>query len=147
MQVKIQSVARELKPRRGDMSGKLYTGLKINDQWYDLEGDHRDLYNKVVDLYFDGKIARFASPQQPPAPAQTPPKLPPPQGGHTPHFPNRESAVEAYQYYMSRVGEFTQDAAAVVRAANCLVMMETHGEINPVHREPVSGVGSDTVPF
>jgi len=147
MQVKIQSAARELKPMRDNPNGPLYTGLKIDGQWYNIEGDHRDLYNKVVDLTLEGKVARFTSPQHPPAPAQPPPRLPPPSAGHTPHFPNREAAVEAYQYYMSRVGEFTQDAAAIVRAANCLVMMESHGEINPVHRDPAEAPAGNGVPF
>src|SRR6476620_4541096 len=146
MQVKIESAARELRPLRGSAGGPLYTGIKVNGQWYNIEGDHRNLYNKSVDLLFEGNIAKFAHPQQPPAQPQTPPKMPPPPtNGHTPHWPNRESAVEAYLFYVSRVGEYVQDQTAIVRAANCLAMMESNGEINPVHRNPDDKSGG--IPF
>ncbi len=134
MNVKIQSVARELKPLRGaSPGGPLYTGIKVEGQWYNIEGDHRNLYNKVVDLEFSGNIARFASPQQPPAQHQPPPPPPPAINGHTPHWPNREAALDAYVFYATSVSKYIADPAAIVRAANCLMMMEKDGEINPVH--------------
>src|SRR5215510_11676183 len=74
MQVKIEGTARELKPLKGAGPGApLYTGLKIDGKWYNLHGDHRNLYNKVVDLELNGNIAKFATPQTSPAPAQRPP--------------------------------------------------------------------------
>jgi len=139
MQVKIQSVARELKPLRGaPQGGALYTGVKIDGNWFNIEGDHRNLYNKVVDLEFNGNIARFTAPQQPPAPHQAPPTPPPPasMNGHTPRWPNREAATEAYIFYVTQVAKWINDPYAIVRAANCLLMMEKDGEINPVHRDP-----------
>src|ERR1041384_5702811 len=147
MQVKIESAARELRPLRGAApGGPLYTGIKVNGQWYNIEGDHRNLYNKSVDLLFEGNIAKFAQPQQPPAQPQTPPKMPPPPtNGHTPHWPNRESAVEAYLFYVSRVGEYVQDQTAIVRAANCLTMRKSNGKTNRVHRDPDDKSGG--IPF
>ncbi len=136
MNVKVQSVARELNPLRGAApGGPLYTGIKIDGQWYNIEGDHRNLYNKVVDLEFDGNIARFTSPQQPPAQHQAPPPPPPPAAinGHTPHWPNREAALDAYVFYATSVSKYIADPIAIVRATNCLMMMEKDGEINPVH--------------
>jgi hypothetical protein len=51
MQVKIERTARELKPLKGaGPNAPLYTGVKIAGKWYNLHGDHRNLYNKVVDL-------------------------------------------------------------------------------------------------
>jgi hypothetical protein len=136
MQVKIQSCTRDLKPLRDAPDGPLYTGLKINDKWYNIEGDHRDLYNKVVDLELLGNRARFATTQTPPAAPQTPPRVAPPaSSGHTPRWPNRESAVEAYIYYAQQVAPYIQDPLAIARAANCLMMAERDGEINPVHRD------------
>ena len=140
MQVKIQSAARELKPLRGaPPNSPLYTGIKVDGQWYNIEGDHRSLYNKVVDLEFNGNIARFATLQHPPAAPQSPPPPPPPSTnghGHTPRWPNRESVVDAYIYYATQVSKYLSDPIAIARATNCLVMLESQGEVNPVHREP-----------
>lgn len=137
MQVKIESCTKELRPLRGAPAGSpLYTGVRINGQWYNLEGDHRNLYNKSVDLELNGNMAKFATPQTPPAPAQKPP--PPTSNGHTPRWPDRDTAVAAYIYYYDRVSKYVADPYATVRAANCLMMMEKDGEINPVHREPGS---------
>jgi len=140
MQVKIESTAKDLRPSRSQPNGPLCTGIRVNGQWFDIEGDHRNLYNKVADLIFEGKMARFATEQHPPAAPQSPPKLPPPSlnghSGHTPRWPNRESAVEAYIYYATQVAKYVNDPYAIVKAANCLVMMEKDGEVNPVHREP-----------
>jgi len=138
MNVKIQGTAKELRPARSNPNGPLCTGIKVDGQWYDLPGDHRNLYNKVADLIFEGKMARFANPQQPPAQPQSPPPPPPPSAtnGHTPRWPNRESVTEAWIYYATQVEKYIKEPYAIVKAANCLVMMEKDGEINPVHREP-----------
>src|SRR5215831_11657252 len=79
MQVKIEGTARELKPLKGaGPNAPLYTGLKIDGKWYNIHGDRRNLYKKVVDLELNGNIARFAAPQKPPAPTQQPPAPRPP---------------------------------------------------------------------
>jgi hypothetical protein len=139
MQVKIASCTKELRQLRGDDSGKLYTGIRIGDDWYSIEGDHRNLYNKTVDLIIEGKIARFKEFQTPPAPAQKPP--PPVSNGHTPRWPDRDTAVAAYIFYAEALSRYLNDPMAVARAANCLMMMEQNGEINPVNREPGSDDG------
>lgn len=137
MNVKIQSAARELKPLRGSQDQQtLYTGIKIDGNWFNIKGDHRNLYNKIVDLEFDGNIARFATPQQPPAPSQTLPPPPPVSNGHTPKWPDRESIVEAYIFYATELAKYINDPLAVARSANCLIMIEKEGEVNPVHRKP-----------
>jgi len=135
--VKIQATAKELRPLRGSQDGEtLYTGVKINGKWFDLKGDHRSLYNKVVDLDLNGNIAKFATPQAPPAPAQRPPAPPPPPtNGHTPKWGSRDDAVDAYIFYSTELGRYIAEPAALVRATNCLMMMEKDGEINPVHRK------------
>ncbi len=138
MQVKIEAATRELKPLRGAApGGPLYTGIKIGGSWYNIEGDHRNLYNKIVDLEISGNIARFTNPQQPPAPHQAPPPPPPPaaMNGHTPRWPNREAAVDAYVFYLTQCSKYITEPYAMVKAANCLLMIEKDGEINPVHRE------------
>ena len=135
MQVKIEGTARELKPLKGaGPDAPLYTGLKIDGKWYNINGDHRNLYNKVVDLELNGNIAKFAIPQKPPAPAQQPP-TPPPTNGHTPRWATREDAVDTYIFYTTKLGQYITEPAALVRAVNCLVMQEADGEINPVHRK------------
>lgn len=139
MQVKIESCTRELRPLRTAPNGPLYTGLKIKGEWWNIQGDHKSLYNKTVDLRIvdeNNKIVEFSTPQTPPAPAQKPP--PPMTNGHTPRWPDRDTAVAAYIYYYDRVSKYVADPYATVRAANCLMMMEKDGEINPVHREPGS---------
>jgi hypothetical protein len=96
MQVKIEGTARELKPLKGAGPGApLYTGVKIGGKWYNIHGDHRNLYNKVVDLELNGNIAKFATPQTPPTPAQQPPAPRPPTNGHTPKWATRNDAVAA----------------------------------------------------
>jgi hypothetical protein len=136
MQVKIEGTARELKPLKGAGPGApLYTGVKIGGKWYNIHGDHRNLYNKVVDLELNGNIAKFATPQTPPTPAQQPPAPRPPTNGHTPKWATRNDAVAAYIFYATKVEQYIKDPYAVVRAANCLMMMEKEGEINPVHRK------------
>ena len=136
MQVKIESCTRDLRPLRGSQDQQtLYTGLKIAGQWYNLRGDHRALYGKLVDLELNGNIAKFATPQTPPAPAQRPPTPPPPTNGHTPRWATREDAVDAYIFYTTKLGQYITEPAALVRAVNCLVMQEADGEINPTHRQ------------
>jgi hypothetical protein len=136
MQVKIEGTARELKPLKGaGPDAPLYTGLKIGGRWYNLRGDHRNLYGKVVDLELNGNIAKFVTPQTPPAPAQQPPAPRPPTNGHTPKWSTRNDAVAAYVFYATEVGQYIKEPVAIVRAANCLMMMEKEGEINPVHRK------------
>jgi hypothetical protein len=138
MQVKIERTARELKPLKGaGPSAPLYTGVKIGGKWYNLHGDHRNLYNKVVDLELNGTIAKFTQPQTPPAPAQRPPTPPPAPAltnGHTPRWATRDDAVDAYIFYTTELGQYITEPAALVRAVNCLVMQEADGEINPTHR-------------
>ena len=160
MQYKIESCTRDLRPLRGSQDQEtLYTGLKITvdgqTKWVSMKGDHRNLYNKVVDIEVNGNLARFTSPQKPPAPAEQPP--PPRPGlsvsnGHTPKWATREDAVDAYVFYATRIGEYIQDPLALVRGANCLMMLESQGEINPIHRKPpiaqpeiVVDVGGDGV--
>jgi hypothetical protein len=141
MNVKIEAATRELRPLKGARPGsQLYTGLKIGGSWYNLAGDHRNLYNKVVDLELDGNMASFASPQTPPALHQAPPPPPPPaaMNGHTPRWPNREAAVDAYVFYATQVSKYISDPYAIAKAANCLISIESNGEINPVHREGVA---------
>jgi len=134
MQVKIAAATRELKPLRGSRDHEtLYTGIKITGAWYNIKGDHRNLYNKVVDLELNGTIAKFAAPQNPPAPAQQPPAPPPPTNGHTPRWATREDATDAYIFYATKLGQYITEPAALVRAVNCLVMQEADGEINPIH--------------
>ena len=143
MQVKIESCTRDLRPLRGSQDQEtLYTGVKITvdgqTKWVSIKGDHRNLYNKVVDLEINGAVARFTNPQKPPAPAEQPP--PPRPGlavsnGHTPKWATREDAVDAYVFYATRIGEYIQDPLALVRGANCLMMLESQGEINPIHRK------------
>jgi hypothetical protein len=136
MQVKIEGTARELKPLKGAGPGApLYTGVKIGGKWYNIHGDHRNLYNKVVDLELNGNIAKFAVPQTPPALAQRPPTPRPPTNGHTPKWATRNDAVDAYIFYATKVEQHIKDPYAIVRAVNCLMMMEKEGEINPVHRK------------
>src|SRR5690348_10399317 len=105
MNVKIQATAKELRPLRGSQDSEtLYTGVKINGKWFDLKGDHRNLYNKVVDLELNGNIAKFATPHTPPAPAQRPPAPPPPPtNGHTPKWATRNDAVAAWIFYATEV--------------------------------------------
>jgi hypothetical protein len=138
MQVKIEGTARELKPLKGAGPGApLYTGLKIDGKWFNIHGDHRNLYGKVVDLVLNGNVAKFAQPQTPPAPAQRPPTPPPAPAltnGHTPRWATREDAVEAYIFYTTELGQYITEPAALVRAVNCLLMQEADGEINPTHR-------------
>ena len=135
MQVKIESCTKDLRPLRGSQDQQtLYTGLKIAGQWYDLRGDHRNLYGKVVDLELNGNVAKFAIPQKPPAPAQQPPTPPPPTNGHTPRWATREDAVDAYIFYTTKLGQYITEPTALVRAVNCLLMQEADGEINPIHR-------------
>jgi len=139
MQVKIESCTKDLRPLRGSQDQQtLYTGVKIAGQWYDLRGDHRNLYGKVVDLALNGKLAKFATPQKSPAPAQQPPTPPPAPAltnGHTPRWATRENAVDAYVFYLTQLGQYITEPAALVRAVNCLVMQEADGEINPIHRQ------------
>jgi len=139
MQVKIEGTARELKPLKGaGPRAPLYTGVKIGGKWYNIHGDHRNLYNKVVDLELNGTIAKFAAPQKPPAPAQKPPTPPPAPAltnGHTPRWATREDATDAYVFYLTQLGQYITDSAALVRAVNCLLMQEADGEINPIHRQ------------
>ena len=136
MNVKIQATAKELRPLRGSQDHEtLYTGVKINGRWFELKGDHRNLYNKVVDLELNGNIAKFARPQTPPAPAQQPPAPRPPTNGHTPKWATRNDAVAAWIFYATEVEQYIKDPYAVVKAANCLAMLEAQGEINPVHRK------------
>lgn len=147
MQVKIQSCTKDLRPLRGGPPNVLYTGLKIDGNWWNMEGDHRNLYNKIADLILEeiggNRIARFATAQQPPAQHQAPPPPPTPTNGHTPRWPNREAATDAYIFYATQVSKYLQDPIAIARAANCLIMLENDGEINPVHRtasaEPFKG--------
>ncbi len=139
MQVKIEAATRELRPLKGAApGGPLYTGLKIGGSWYNIEGDHRNLYNKICDLEITGNIARFTNPQQPPAPHQAPPPPPPAINGHTPRWPNREAAVDAYVFYLTQCSKYINESYAMVKAANCLLMIEKDGEINPVHRDSES---------
>jgi hypothetical protein len=135
MQYKIEAATKQLRPLRGSQDQEtLYTGLKINGSWVNLKGDHRNLYNKVVDLEIDGNMARFTNPQTPPAPAQQPPAPPPPStNGHTPKWATRDDAVGTWIFYATKIAPYINDAYAIVKAANCLVMMEKDGEINPVH--------------
>ena len=136
MQYKIEACTKDLRPLRGSRDLEtLYTGLKINGNWFNIKGDHRTLYNKVVDLELNGNIAKFATPQTPPAPAQQPPVPRPPTNGHTPKWATRNDAVGAYIFYATEVEQYIKDPYAVVKAANCLVMLEAQGEINPVHRK------------
>jgi hypothetical protein len=137
MLVKVEATAKELSPLKGSQDREtLYTGLKVQGKWYNLRGDHRNLYNKAVDLELNGNTAKFATPQQPPAPAQQPPPpAPKPLNGHTPKWANRNDAVDAYIFYATQVEQYIKEPYALVRAANCLMMMEKDGEINPVHRK------------
>ena len=110
MNVKIQATAKELRPLRGSQDHEtLYTGVKINGRWFDLKGDHRNLYNKVVDLELNGNIAKFATPQAPPAPK-------PPTNGHTPKWGTRNDAVDAYLFYSTQLEPYIKDSLAIVRA-------------------------------
>jgi len=136
MNYKIEACTKDLRPLRGSQDHEtLYTGVKINGKWFDLKGDHRNLYNKVVDLELNGNIAKFARPQTPPAPAQQPPAPRPPTNGHTPKWATRNDAVAAWIFYATEVEQYIKDPYAVVKAANCLAMLEAQGEINPVHRK------------
>ena len=135
MQYKIEAATKQLRPLRGSLDQEtLYTGLKINGNWVNIKGDHRNLYNKVVELEIDGSIATFTHPQTPPQPAQRPPAPPlPSQNGHTPRWATRDDAVDAYIFYATQVSKYLADPLAIARAANCLAMLEAQGEINPVH--------------
>ena len=135
MHYKIEAATKKLGPLRGSQDQEtLYTGLKINGHWFNIKGDHRNLYNKVVDLEIDGNMARFTNPQTPPQPAQRPPAPPlPSQNGHTPRWATRDDAVDAYIFYATQVSKYLADPLAIARAANCLAMLEAQGEINPVH--------------
>lgn len=138
MQVKIEAATKQLRPLRGSQDQEtLYTGLKINGSWVNLKGDHRNLYNKVVDLEIDGNLARFTNPQTPPAPARHPPAPPPPpsMNGHTPKWGTRDDAVDTYIFYATELGRYINDPIALVRAGNCMMMLEAQGEINPVHSQ------------
>src|SRR5262245_42044878 len=137
MQRKIESCTKDLRPLRGSQDTQtLNTRLKIAGQWYNLRRDHRNLYNKVVDLELNGNTAKFATPQTPPAPTRRPPTPPPPPtNGHTPRWATREDAVDAYIFYTTKLGQYITEPAALVRAVNCLVMQEANGEINLVNRK------------
>jgi hypothetical protein len=67
MRVKIQSCTRELR----EDNGEKYTGVKINGQWYNWKGDHRDKYNKEVDVEIKGKWVEEPGAQQAMASAAT----------------------------------------------------------------------------
>lgn len=47
IKVKIEATAKELKKTQ---SGKPYTGAKINGEWINLHGDHRDKYGQTVTI-------------------------------------------------------------------------------------------------
>jgi hypothetical protein len=158
--VKIETTTKDLRPLLNSApGGPLYTGIKVGDQWFNLEGDHRSLRNQVVDLEFFGKIAKFATPQQPPAQHQTPPPLPmrplnngqqqqQPQRGHTPRWPSRDAAVEAWLFYYGKIIEYCPDHYAAVKGTDTLFMAEEDGEINPVHESPQSdGKAPPVVPW
>src|SRR5262249_14399672 len=114
MQVKIESCTKDFRPLRGSQDQQtLYTGLKIAGQWYNLRGDHRNLYNKVVDLDLNGNIAKFATPQTAPAPAQQPPTARPPTNGHTPKWATRNDALDAYIFYATEIQQYIKDPYAV----------------------------------
>jgi hypothetical protein len=51
MKAIVESCAREL---RRTKDGREYTGLKINGQWVNVIGDHRDKYKKEIDLEVKG---------------------------------------------------------------------------------------------
>jgi hypothetical protein len=59
MLVTVESCTRELK-RTND--GRDYTGLKINGQWINVPGDHRDKYKKQIDLEVKGNWGKIAQP-------------------------------------------------------------------------------------
>ncbi len=68
MRAKIEKTTRDLKR----IDGVDVTGIMVNGQWYSIEGDHRKLYNKEVDLEIKGKWARLAQQQNGNGQAPTP---------------------------------------------------------------------------
>jgi len=60
MQVTVESCARET---RRTKDGREYTGLKINGNWVNVIGDHRDKYKKQIDLEIQGNWGKLVEPK------------------------------------------------------------------------------------
>jgi hypothetical protein len=90
MLVTVESCTRETKRTK---DGQEYTGLKINGQWVNVLGDHRDKYKKQLDLEIKGNWGQLAQPTQP-APAQPQPQ------------PKPQPKAQLNQYVMAEVFDF-----------------------------------------
>lgn len=69
MRVTVESCARELRETK---DRRPYTGLKINGQWINVIGDHRDKYKKEIDVEIKGNWGQIIEP-----PAQNPKQFDP----------------------------------------------------------------------
>lgn len=153
MQVQVESCARDL---RRTKDGREYTGIKVNGEWINVMGDHRDAYKKQLDLDIRGKWAEVIKPAETPAARGAAP----PANGHSGAATLEDLKTfmfEAHKIAVMLEGDSTDQQPdsnpvyfdrAQARAAivNTLVIAFTNGKISLPDGPPPPD-DSDNIPF
>jgi hypothetical protein len=111
----VESCTRELKKTK---DGRDYTGLKINGNWINVPGDHRDKYKQQLDLEIQGNWGKIAQANNTPAKAATAPSSN--GAGHL----NQYVMAEAFDHWWEKVNAtgLSDDAKATIM---CTLLIAT----------------------
>jgi hypothetical protein len=140
MLVTVESCARETRQTK---DGREYTGLKINGNWVNVIGDHRDKYKKQIDLEIKGNWGQLVQlTQPPPAQAQSPAQ----KNGLGGQQLNQYLMAEAFDFWWEKVGamQLSDDAKASVLCT--LLIATSDGRVKFEEPEPPEEDDSN-IPF
>jgi hypothetical protein len=140
MLVTVESCTRELKKTK---DGRDYTGLKINGQWLNVMGDHRDKYKKQIDVEVNGnwgKIAQSALANNAPAKAASP-------ASNGKGNLNQYQMAEAFDHWWGKVDGtgLSDDAKATIMCT--LLIATADGRVKFEEVDDVPPPGDDDIPF
>jgi hypothetical protein len=139
MLVTVESCTRELK-RTND--GRDYTGLKINGQWINVPGDHRDKYKKQIDLEVKGNWGKIAQANNTPAAKAAAPS------SNGKGNLNQYQMAEALDFYWDKVNALGLVDEAKASVLCTLLIATSDGRVKFEEiEEDAPPPGDDDIPF
>ncbi len=137
MLVTVESCARDLRQTK---DGREYTGLKINGNWVNVMGDHRDKYKKQIDVEIKGNWGQVIEQQQAKAaPTQTP------AGATHKNGLNQWQMNDVFDHWWEKVGSITLDDAGKASIMCTLLIATADGRVR--FEEPETPPWEEDNPF
>jgi hypothetical protein len=133
----VESCTRELKKTK---DGRDYTGLKINGNWINVPGDHRDKYKQQLDLEIQGNWGKIAQPNNPPAKAASP-------TSNGKGNLNQYQMAEALDFYWDKVNALGLVDEAKASVLCTLLIATSDGRVKFEEVDDVPPPADDDIPF